>query len=339
MGNPTETAPSRGEAVALSDIAAAIGGATKFVVASHENPDGDAIGSARAMEIILQERGVDVVTYIPGGVIPQEYEFIRPDNLISTLPEDIHERTLIALDCGNASRLAMGELVTQASDVLNIDHHADNSHFGRLNVVRGESPCSTLLVWELAQLLGADTSAALATAVYVGLVTDTGRFQYSNTTPAAFALAAQLVDAGVDVHDIFRRVFERMEWPRLKLLARGLENAARHGSGEVVSTYLTRGDFSESGADDDAAEGIVDFLRSVDDTLVAVFVRDLEPGGKAARKGSLRTTRDDVDVSVIAREYGGGGHRQAAGFSTDESMEQIVERVQQGLADQDLLQR
>jgi bifunctional oligoribonuclease and PAP phosphatase NrnA len=335
MSNQTETQPARGEATTLDRIAEAIKGASKFVVASHENPDGDAIGSVRAMELVLRQLGADVVVYIPKAMIPKEYEFIRPEALTAELPSDIGERTVLALDCGNASRLSMPELLAQAADVLNVDHHADNTHYGRLNVVTGEAPCTTLLVWELAGLLGVERTADIATAVYVGMVTDTGRFQYSNTTPAAFELAAELVRAGVDVHDVFRQVFERFEWQRLKLLARGLENAVRHGDGEIVSTHLTRADFDEAGADDDASEGIVDFLRGVEGALVAVFVRDLDDADKPARKGSLRTTHDDVDVSIIAREYGGGGHRQAAGFSTDESMDEIVERVRHGLSVQD----
>jgi phosphoesterase RecJ-like protein len=328
------TTTDAGAKSTLSEIAEALAAADKIVVATHENPDGDAIGSARAMEVALLALGKDVIVYVPKGTVPAEYDFIRPARLTAELPEDIAERTVFAVDCGNASRLAMPELLAQAADVLNVDHHADNTHYGRLNVVVGESPCASLLVWEIAGHLGIDRSPELATAAYVGLVTDTGRFQYSNTTPAAFALAAELVDHGVDVHSVFQQVFERLEWNRLKLLARGLEKSMRHDDGAIVTTHLTRADFEEAGADDDSAEGIVDFLRGVDGTLVAVFVRDLAPGGKALRKGSLRTTHDTVDVSTIARSYGGGGHRQAAGFSTDETMEQIIERVREGLRDQ-----
>jgi phosphoesterase RecJ-like protein len=189
-------------------------------------------------------------------------------------------------------------------------------------------------VWELAEALDIQRTAELATAVYVGLVTDTGRFQYSNTDPASLRIAAELVDAGADPHQIFREVYERTEYQRLKLLGRGMEKMTRHSGGRIVATHLTREDFAATDADDDSAEGIVDALRSVEDAYIAVFVRDLEPGSAHARKGSLRTTRDDVDVSAIARTWGGGGHRQAAGFNSPDSFEAIIERVEQALDEQ-----
>lgn len=336
MSNPTGTAADArsGAEVELEDIADALRDAQKIVLATHENPDGDAIGSVRAMEVALNQLGKDVLVYVPRGVVPREYEFIRPERLIEDVPSDMSERTLLALDCGNASRLANPQLLAQARVVLNVDHHADNTRYGDRNVVRGQVACATQLVWELAEQLGIERNAQFGTAVYVGLVTDTGRFQYSNTDSAAFMLAAELVATGVDTHEVFREVYERMEWRRLKLLGRGLDKARSHNEGAIISAYLTREDFAEAGADEDSAEGIVDFLRGVDDALVAVMVRELQPGSELARKGSLRTTREDVDVSIIARSYAGGGHRQAAGFSTDDSMVQIVQRVREGLREQ-----
>lgn len=336
MTNSTDTAPiaRAGDEVELADIAAALAEAERVVVATHENPDGDAIGSARAMEIALRQLGKDVLVYVPHGVVPREYEFIRPERLIDDVPADIAERVLLCCDCGNASRLANPELLARAATVLNVDHHADNTRYGDRNVVHGKAPCATALLWELAGELGVERGADFATAVYVGLVTDTGRFQYSNTSAAAFELAAELVRAGVDTHEVFREVYERLEWRRLKLLGRGLEKASRHDAGSIVSSHLTGGDFADAEADADSSEGIVDFLRGVDGTLVAVMVRDLPDGSALARKGSLRTTNEDVDVSIIARSYGGGGHRQAAGFSTDDSMAEILERVREGLREQ-----
>ena len=333
MDTATETARA-GLDVELSDIARSLEAAPKIVVATHENPDGDAIGSARAMELILQQLGKDVVVYVPRGVIPREYEEIRPERLVQETPADVEERLLLCVDCGNASRLANPELLRRAATVLNVDHHADNTRYGDQNVIRGQVACTTQLVWELAAELGVERTAPIGTAVYIGLVTDTGRFQYSNTTAAAFSLAADLASVGVDTHGVFKEVYERLEWRRLKLLGRGLDKATHHDEGAIVTTYLTRDDFAEAGADDDSAEGIVDFLRGVEGTLVALMVRDLAPGAPAARKGSLRTTHGQVDVSLIARTYGGGGHRQAAGFSTDDDMLSIIERVRASLREQ-----
>lgn len=321
-------ARSRGGAQAtMADIAAAIHAADKLVIATHENPDGDAIGSVRSMQLVLKALGKDVVAYVPRAMVPKEYEFIRPDDVTGDTPSDINDRVLLCLDCGNSSRLANDDLFRRARQVLNVDHHADNTDYGDYNVVRGDAACATQLVYALAKELGVPVTRDIATAIYVGLVTDTGRFQYSNTTPEAFLLAAELVRLGVDVHDVFREIYERMEYCRLKLLAKGLHNARRYDDGKIVVTYLTRDDFNQADADDDSAEGIVDFLRGVDGALVAVMLRDLEGG--ELRKGSLRTTRDDMDVSAIARTYNGGGHRQAAGFTTEDDVDTVVERIRE----------
>jgi phosphoesterase RecJ-like protein len=319
----------------LAEVAAALRSADKVALATHENPDGDAIGSVRAAQLVLHAAGIsDVVVYVPRAMVPREYEFIRPERLTGDVPADIAERTLLCLDCGNESRLANDEILSGAASVLNVDHHADNTCYGAVNVVRGLASCTTQLVFELAAELDVEIDADIATAIYVGLVTDTGRFQYSNTNAEAFRLAADLVDAGVDVHDVFREVYERVEYPRLKLLAKGLENARRYDNGRLIVTCVTRADFAAADAADDDSEGIVDFLRGVEGTHLAVFVRELPTGAPLARKGSLRTTRDDVDVSAIARTWRGGGHRQAAGFSTDDDMETIVARVREALAEQ-----
>ncbi|MCZ4495564.1 MAG: phosphoesterase RecJ domain protein [Thermoleophilia bacterium] len=327
----TETATSsetRGPAVGLEQIAEELLAADKIVVASHLNPDGDALGSSRALALLLQSIGKDVIVYNSDPVVPAEYDFITPPNFTSEVPEDIEDRLLVAVDCGNASRVRSEELFERATRILNIDHHGDNTHFGHLNHVRASAACTTQLVWELAGHLGIDEPGReVAIATYVGLVTDTGRFQYSNTTSDAFELAAQLVRSGVDVHDVFTRIFESVGWARTKLLGTALRSAVRTEDGLIVATHLTQDDFDLLGATEDDAEGIVDALRSVAGTSVALFLRDLDPSDGLGRKGSLRTTREDLDVSIIARSWNGGGHRQAAGFNTTDDLETVLARV------------
>jgi phosphoesterase RecJ-like protein len=298
------------------------------------NPDGDALGSSRAAALLLRQLGKDVIVHISGAEAPHEYAFIA-DELIDSVPDDIAERVVLAVDCGNAERIKNEALLERAKLVLNIDHHGDNTHFGAMNHVRSQASCAAELVWELAGHLGITSPGVdVATAVYVGLVTDTGRFQYSNTTPEAHELAATLQRAGVDVHDVFSRIFETAPYARVKLLGRALERAIRSDDGLIVATHLRQQDFDECGAVEDDAEGVVDALRSVEGTVVAVFLRDLEPGGEHLRKGSLRTTREDIDVSVIARSWIGGGHRQAAGFNTADDLEAVVERVDAAIREQ-----
>jgi phosphoesterase RecJ-like protein len=331
---PETTTAQRGPAVGLEEIARELATADRLVVATHLNPDGDAIGSARAMELTLRALGKDVIVHVPDGVVPTEYEFIRPGDMTTEIPSDIEDRVVVCVDCGNQSRVKNDELLERARLVVNIDHHGDNTHFGNLNHVRATAACAAQLVHELAGHLGVTVERDLATAVYVGLVTDTGRFQYSNTTPEAFELAARLMREGVDTHDVFSRIFENVTYGRTKLLGRALERAVRSDDGLIMATHLTQADFDELGATEDDAEGIVDALRSVEGTYVAVFLRDLPAGSEHERKGSLRTTREDIDVSVVARTWTGGGHRQAAGFNTSDDLEAVVARVDDAIREQ-----
>lgn len=331
MAVEADRGESRGPDATLAEIGQAVRAADRVLVATHENPDGDAIGTARAMEIVARAAGVsDVQVYVPGGASPREYHLVASANILAEPPSDMGSRLLVCVDCGNESRLAWPGLADSAAQVINIDHHADNTRFGHLNHVVGTRACAAELVWDLAMEMGIEPSKDLATAVYVGLVTDTGRFQYSNTSKHSLRLAAELVGAGVDVHEIFREVYECAPFHAVKLLGRALDKAELYDGG-VVATHLTRDDFSACGATDADAEGIVDHLRGVDGAVVAVFIRDLEDGARALRKGSLRTTADGVDVSVVARTWSGGGHRQAAGFSTDDDVPTIIARVQREL--------
>jgi bifunctional oligoribonuclease and PAP phosphatase NrnA len=175
--------------------------------------------------------------------------------------------------------------------------------------------------------LGVPLTPELAESLYVGLVTDTGRFQYSNTTPKALRLAAQLVEAGASVSKVFVEVYESTPFPKLKLLARALERATELADGRVVVSELRREDFAAAGAEEPYSEGIIDHLRAVDGAELVALVRELPAGAPASRKGSLRSHSDGVDVSAIARSFGGGGHKRAAGFSTDLEMDEITRRI------------
>jgi phosphoesterase RecJ-like protein len=165
----------------------------------------------------------------------------------------------------------------------------------------------------------------VAAALYVGLVTDTGRFMYENTGPRAHLMAAELIELGVDVQAIYQRLYEDMPFAKLLLLSRALDHVRRFDGGALTIAHLTAGDFSDSEAEESYAEGIIDQLRAVQGTKVAALVRELVgEERRGARKVSLRATDDDVDVSAIAREQGGGGHRRAAGFTTDLELDDLI---------------
>jgi phosphoesterase RecJ-like protein len=302
----------------------------RFLVVSHENPDGDALGSLLAMQLALEQLGKDSVMYLAGDTpLPVEYRFLALDGLVRRLPGDHAERVLVAVDCAQESRLGPGwqELLAASPLTVDIDHHHDNTRFGDANlVVPGASSTGELLA-DLFGELGVRITPELAEPLYTALVTDTGRFQYTNTTPKALRLAADLVEAGADAHKVFQVVYESVQFAKLKLLARALERAEIHEGGRVVVSHLLRTDFAQVGAEEPYAEGIIDYLRAVDGAELAVLIREPPAGALAARKISLRSSTDEVDVSAIARKSGGGGHRQAAGFSSDLSVTEIADFV------------
>ncbi len=311
--------------------------ADKFVLTTHENPDGDALGSLAAMQRVLTALGKDALAFMAADEfpLPYEYRFIELEGLITEPPEDLDERTIVFLDCGNIDRNPAEALKRDGAHILNIDHHHDNTHFGTVDYVVPEASCTAEIIWDLMKGLGVKATQPIAEALYVGLVTDTGKFMYENTGTCAHVMAADMIAAGIDVHDIYRRLYEGVPQGKLELLARGLTGVRRFDGGLLTVTHLTREDYASAGADESYSEGVVDHLRSVAGTAVAGLVRDLlSAEATSKRKVSLRATDDRVDVSRIARAQGGGGHRRAAGFSTDMEFPELVDFLRTEVADQ-----
>src|SRR5213075_2053442 len=307
----------------LEAIAAALRERDRFLVVTHENPDGDALGSLLATTLALRQLGKDAAMYLAGSSpVPREYALLGLDDLERELPADFGERTLVAVDCAKADRMGPDPtLVERAALVVDIDHHHDNTRFGHVNLIVADASSTGEVLRDVFAELGVEITPEIAEPLYIALVTDTGRFQYANTTPKAFRLAAELVDAGADTHAVFQEVYESVEFAKLKLLARALDRAEVLEGGRIVVSHLLRGDFAEAGASEPYSEGIIDYLRAVEGAELAVLVREQLTQRAQAYKGSLRSSIDELDVSAIARRFGGGGHRQAAGFSTDLPLE------------------
>jgi phosphoesterase RecJ-like protein len=311
----------------------------RFLLATHENPDGDALGSLAGMQLVLTALGKDSVAYMAPDEfpLPYEYAFLEVENLVTEPPADLEDRTIVFLDCGNIDRNPADSLKREGAHILNVDHHHDNTHFGTVNHVVPEASCTAEVIWDLMEGLGVRPTQTIAEALYVGLVTDTGKFMYENTGPRAHEMAADLIEVGVDVHAIYRRLFEGVPQGKLELLARGLSNVERFDGGLLTVTHLTRDDYAATSADESYSEGVIDHLRALQGTAMAGLVRDLlngDPSEPQRRKVSLRATDDRVDVSAIARAQGGGGHRRAAGFSTSMDFPELVEFLRAGLAEQ-----
>src|ERR671931_294508 len=318
MSSPQTTASE------LSAVADAIRGHERFVVTTHENPDGDALGSLLAMKLALDQLGKDSIMVLYGDApLPGEYQFMPLAELRRRWPDDVSERVLVALDCANESRIADPEVLGRVPFTINIDHHHDNTRFGDLDLVIPDASSTGEIVRDLLRELDVELTPEIAEAVYIALVTDTGRFQYANTTPKALRLAAELVEAGANVHRIFQGVYESVQFAKLKLLARALDRAQIYEGGRIVVSYLLRTDFAEVGAAEPYSEGIIDYLRAVEGADMAVLIREPPRRDGPSRRVSLRASVDELDVSAIARKSSGGGHRQAAGFSSEESIAHI----------------
>jgi phosphoesterase RecJ-like protein len=308
----------------------------RFVLATHENPDGVALGSLVAMQGLLSALGKDSAMFIGAGdlPLPGEYRMLPLDGLIQHVPADIAERTVVFLDCGNIDRNS-ASVLRDGRHLLNIDHHHDNTLFGTINHVVPEASCTAEIVWDLMGGLGRRPTPAMAEALYIGLITDTGRFMYENTGERAHLMAADLIGAGVDVAGVYRRLYEGVPMGKLTLLALALGNVQRFDSGELTLAMLSAADFERAEAQESYSEGIIDQLRTLQGTKVAVLVRELSNGDrKGQHKVSLRAIDDDVDVSVIARAQGGGGHRRAAGFTTPLAPEELTEFLRAAIAAQ-----
>ena len=297
----------------------------RFLLTTHENPDGDALGSLLALHHILRLLDKDSVMFLAAKEfpLPVEYRFLPLEEVFHEAPADLTDRTVVFLDCGNIDRMPVEWLTRNDARILNVDHHHDNTRFGDVNLVDTSASSTAEIVYGLAKELGVELTEEIAGALYVGLVTDTGRFMYDNTHPGAHRMAAELIEAGVDVHDTYRRLYERVPIEKLRLVARALEKLERVDACGLALTYITAEDYRATGASEVLTEGIIDHLRGLEGAAVAALVRD-KPDGPP-RKVSLRSVDERVDVSRIAREKGGGGHERAAGFSTDLDFPEIVE--------------
>ncbi len=292
----------------------AIGTAKTVALSCHVNPDGDAMGSLLGMSLALRTLGKS--TYPTWGspevVVPPSLMFMPgADTLVQ--PADVPEVDLfVALDCGAAHRL--GELETMAVEherSINIDHHPGNDNFGTLNVVVDFASSTAEIVAFLLKDAGVEFNHDIATCLYTGVVTDTGRFQYGNSSPQTLRLAANLLSYGVQAPKIALEVFESAPFSYLKLLGRVLERATLYEPERFVYSWITRADLDDTGVGADETDLLIDAVRATRDADVAAIFKEQKDGNYRV---SLRS-KGSVSVGEIARANGGGGHELAAGYT------------------------
>ena len=293
-----------------------------FIVATHRNPDGDAIGTLLAITRALRNAGRDAVMWHPDTpAVPEDLRFLLRDGetIVSELPDDVANRVLVVLDCATAGRLSDAPPAALGRVVVNVDHHLDNGRFGDLNLIDGAASSTAEIVLQILDAAGWPLDVSIAEALHVGLITDTGRLSYSNATPAALRADARFVETGIDVAAIARRLYENLPIEQARLMGIVYTKAQTLLDGKLVVAVLDLQDFATAGTDD--ADGAAEALRAIRGAEVGALVRHLHGGGLRA---SLRAASDRVDVSAIAHVEGGGGHRAAAGVTSQRSAEDFV---------------
>jgi phosphoesterase RecJ-like protein len=294
----------------------------RALIITHKNPDGDTMGSALAIYDLLHSLNKEATVFCVDP-FPESFYFLsRFESVVHEF--DINDFDIaLTLDCGADYMTGITnthpELFNGRFPLINIDHHKSNDDFGTWNIVDTSAASTTLIIAEALEFLDYKISHRMATCLMCGLFTDTGSFQHSNTTPRELRMAAHLMRKGASIHQIRNNIFKNNKISTMKLWGRVLSRAYKDSGGITISN-VSDDDFRETGSNATELSGVVDFLNSVPDSKFSLLLT--ENNGKV--KGSFRTMRDDVDVANIAGQFGGGGHKKAAGFTLPGKLEKEV---------------
>lgn len=298
--------------------------AASIVLCAHVHPDGDAVGSVLGLTLALREAGLPAIpTLADSRPAPVTYEFLPGYALWVPASELEAPDVFVALDAPALERLGEAQgLASAAGQVVAIDHHPDNREFGSVNIVDPTCASTSQIVWRLLQRLEIEPSVEVAMCLYVGLLTDTGRFQFQNTSADALRDAAAMVEAGADASECARLVYQNRSRAALEMDARAISRISLANGGRVAHTWIDEQDFVETGSLPEEAENLVEVVRALERIDVAVLLRGFDGGVRA----NLRS-KSGFDVGAVARVFGGGGHWAAAGFTTNGSRAEILERL------------
>jgi phosphoesterase RecJ-like protein len=305
---------------------------SRVLLASHANPDGDAIGSLLATGIALEKLGREVVLFNESA-IPAVYRFLPSVGRIRkqiTAPQRFD--TAVVLDCGDLSRVgSAADVIGGIPVVINIDHHATNTRFGTHQLVDVDACATSEIIYRLIQAMDLEMDKAIATAIYTGILTDTGSFRFSNTNREAFAICEAMVAMGVNPSTVAQHVYGTYSLGRIKLLNLALDSIEISHNGQLSIMTVTREMLADTGTQPEDADGLINYARRIQDVKVAALIHELENGNGASgdRKRFHVSLRSDgsVDVSRIASGFGGGGHAGAAGFSAESSLAELKHTI------------
>ncbi len=308
----------------LRKIAEEVRSGFRFLISTHLNPEGDAIGSVLALGLVLEDLGKKVLVLTQDPIPPQLTFLPGVKQILHQAPENGRFDVGFALDCGDKTRLGVEfSKVKEIDKIVNIDHHVSNSYFGDINLVDPMASSTAEIIFDLLRTLPVVMTPAVAENIYVGILTDTGSFHYSHTSPKTFAVAKACLQAGVDPWKVAEKVYETQPLARLRLLPLVLATLEVDGDGRVPYVVVTQKMMEESGASVALTEDFINFPRSLEGSEVALLFRELSP---EKYRVSLRS-RGNVDVARIAAGFQGGGHPQAAGCTVEGSLSQVKGKI------------
>lgn len=302
-----------------------------FLITTHINPDGDAIGSEIALKAFLEDIGKDVVV-VNSSVTPNTLAFLDPDADIKPYSREMGKTVLgdvdavFVLDVNNWEHLgAFGKVLRKSpAPRVCIDHHeGTDEDFAVVSVCDTSFAATGMMIYELICAMGGEVSRTIADAVYATIITDTGTFRFSNTDGRVFRIAAELYDRGVDPHGLYRRVFASKTWGTGRLLGPVFNTVQSAADGRLAWIVATQEMYREAGATYDDSDGFVDLVRAIKGVELVLFFKEI-PDGKI--KVSLRSN-GRVDAYALARNFGGGGHRMASGMKVDGPMNEAIDTV------------
>jgi len=311
----------------LSGICRVLREKDRFLIACHENPEGDAIGSELALALALRKMG-KTATVLNADPVPANLLFLPGAGTVVFAEDGSKYEVAVVVDCGSPERTGrVGRELRKCPLLVNIDHHRTNGDLGELALVDPDAAATGLLVYRVLSAMGYEIGLDVATNIYVAVLTDTGSFHYGSSSPEAFEVAGEMVRRGVDPWAVAEQVYETQSALRLRLLGRVLDSLEVFADGRVAFITTMREDLREFGAGKDALEGFINYPRSIVGVEVAVSLREEEGG---VFRVSFRS-KGRVDVSAVAARFGGGGHRNAAGCSVPGPLVDVRKRVLEAL--------
>ena len=299
-----------------------------ILLASHTNPDGDAVGSTIAMGLLLSATDKKITLYNE-SLIPAVYRFLPRVEMIENSINTANDfDTAVILDCSDLQRIGTAtSVVNDIPSVINIDHHISNSHFGNFQLIDTSASSTAEIIYRLIKKMGVAIDKPIATSIYTGILTDTGSFRFSNTTQAAFAICQEMVEKGVDPSDVAGHVYGRYSLGRIKLLNLALDSIEIFHNGKLSIMTITQEMLSKTGTRAEDIDGLINYARRIEDVKIAALIHEKQ-NGRHNLKGSGQfhvSLRSDgtFDVAAIAASFGGGGHATAAGFEVQSGLAEI----------------